>query len=91
MVLIDPPANVEAPPLVNLIALLKDWSVEVGNNAVLDPMSQLRGTQADVPVAAQYPYHQITNTFRLLTAYPYSRSVSRSKAHQLDARRRPSS
>ncbi len=75
MVLIDPPANVEAPPLVNLIALLKDWSVEVGNNAVLDPMSQLRGTQADVPVAAQYPYHQITNTFRLLTAYPYSRSV----------------
>ena len=38
-------------------------------------MSQLRGTQADVPVAAQYPYHQITNTFRLLTAYPYARSV----------------
>jgi ABC-type uncharacterized transport system involved in gliding motility auxiliary subunit len=75
MVLIDPPANAAAPPLANLIALLKDWSVEVGNNAVLDPMSQLRGTQADVPVAAQYPYHQITNTFRLLTAYPYARSV----------------
>ena len=49
--------------------------MEVGTDAVLDPMSQLRGTQADVPVAAQYPYHQITNTFRLLTAYPYSRSV----------------
>ncbi len=75
MVLIDPPVNAEAPPLANLIALLKDWSVEVGNNAILDPMSQLRGTQADVPVAAQYPYHQITNTFRLLTAYPYTRSV----------------
>ena len=29
--------------------------MDVGNNAVLDPMSQLRGTQADVPVAAQYP------------------------------------
>jgi ABC-type uncharacterized transport system involved in gliding motility auxiliary subunit len=38
-------------------------------------MSQLRGTQADVPVAAQYPFHAITNTFRLLTAYPYARSV----------------
>jgi ABC-type uncharacterized transport system involved in gliding motility auxiliary subunit len=75
MVLIDPPQNPEAPPLANLIAFLKDWSVEVGTNAVLDPMSQLRGAQADVPVAAQYPYHQITNTFRLLTAYPYSRSV----------------
>jgi len=75
MVLIDPPQNVDAPPQTNLIAFLKDWSVEVGNNAILDPMSQLRGTQADVPVAAQYPYHPITNTFRLLTAYPYARSV----------------
>jgi ABC-type uncharacterized transport system involved in gliding motility auxiliary subunit len=75
MVLIDPPANPEAPPLAHLIGLLKDWSVEVGNDAILDPMSQLRGTQADVPVAAQYPFHQITNTFRLLTAYPFSRSV----------------
>jgi hypothetical protein len=56
--------------------LLKDWSVDVGTNAVLDPMSQLRGAQADVPVAAPpYPFHQITSTFRLLTAYPYARSV----------------
>jgi ABC-type uncharacterized transport system involved in gliding motility auxiliary subunit len=75
MVLIDPPQNPDAAPLNNLIAFLKDWGVEVGNNAVLDPMSQLRGAQADVPVAAQYPYHAITSTFRLLTAYPYSRSV----------------
>ena len=75
MVLIDPPQKADAPPMTNLIALLKDWSVEVGTNAVLDPMSQLRGTQADVPVAAQYPFHAITSTFRLLTAYPYVRSV----------------
>lgn len=75
LILIDPPQKPDAPPLTNLIALLKDWSVEVGTNAVLDPMSQLRGTQADVPVAAQYPFHAITGTFRLLTAYPYSRSV----------------
>jgi ABC-type uncharacterized transport system involved in gliding motility auxiliary subunit len=75
MVLIDPPQKADAPPQANLIALLKDWSVEVGNDAVLDPMSQLRGTQASVPVAAQYPFHQITDNFRLLTAYPYTRSV----------------
>jgi ABC-type uncharacterized transport system involved in gliding motility auxiliary subunit len=75
MVLLDPPQNADAPPPANLIALLKDWSVEVDNNAVLDPMSQLRGTQADVPVAAQYPFHPITDNFRLLTAYPYTRSV----------------
>jgi ABC-type uncharacterized transport system involved in gliding motility auxiliary subunit len=75
MVLIDPPQRADAPPPNNLLAFLKDWSVDVGTNAVLDPMSQLRGTQADVPVAANYPYHQITNTFRMLTAYPYARSV----------------
>jgi hypothetical protein len=75
MVLIDPPQSAEAPPLSNLIAFLKEWAVEVGTNAVLDPMSQLRGAQADVPVAAQYPFHKITENFRLLTAYPYSRSV----------------
>jgi ABC-type uncharacterized transport system involved in gliding motility auxiliary subunit len=75
LVLIDPPQSADAPAMNNLIGFLKNWSVEVGTNAVLDPMSQLRGTQADVPVAAQYPFHAITNTFRLLTAYPYSRSV----------------
>jgi ABC-type uncharacterized transport system involved in gliding motility auxiliary subunit len=73
--LVDPPQSADAPPLTNLIALLKEWSVEVGNDAVLDPMSRLRGTQPDVPVAARYPFHPITNTFELLTAYPYARSV----------------
>ena len=38
-------------------------------------MSQLRGAEATVPVAAPYPSHAITSTFRLLTAYPYARSV----------------
>jgi len=75
MVLIDPPQKADAPPQTQLLGLLKDWSVDVGTNAVLDPMSQLRGTQADVPVAAQYPFHAITSTFKLLTAYPYTRSV----------------
>jgi gliding motility-associatede transport system auxiliary component len=75
LVLLDPPQNPDAPQPTNLIALLRDWSIDVGKDAVLDPMSQLRGTRADVPVAAQYPYHAITNTFRLLTAYPYARSV----------------
>jgi gliding motility-associatede transport system auxiliary component len=75
-VMIDPPQKADAPPPTNLLALLKDWSVDVGNNAVLDPMSQLRGADPSVPVAAPpYPYHAITNNFRFLTAYPYTRSV----------------
>jgi gliding motility-associatede transport system auxiliary component len=76
LVLIDPPQKADAPPLTNLLALLKDWSVDVGTNAVLDPLSQLRGTDPSVPVAAPpYPYHAITSTFRMLTAFPYARSV----------------
>ena len=76
LALIDPPQKADAPPLTNLLALLKEWSVEVGTNAVLDPLSRLRGAEADVPVAAPpYPYHAITSNFRTLTAYPYARSI----------------
>jgi ABC-type uncharacterized transport system involved in gliding motility auxiliary subunit len=75
-VLLDPPQKADAPPLANLFALLKEWSIEPGTNAVLDPFSRLRGAEADVPVAAPpYPYHAITANFRMLTAYPYARSV----------------
>jgi ABC-type uncharacterized transport system involved in gliding motility auxiliary subunit len=76
LVLVDPPQKADAPPLTNLLSLLKEWSIEVGTNAVLDPLSRLRGAEADVPVAAPpYPYHPITATFRTLTAFPYARSV----------------
>jgi ABC-type uncharacterized transport system involved in gliding motility auxiliary subunit len=76
LVLIDPPQKADAPPLSNLLALLKEWSIDVGLNAVLDPLSRLRGAEADVPVAAPpYPYHAITSTFRMLTAFPFARSV----------------
>lgn len=76
LVLLDPPQKADAPPLTNLIALLGEWSIDVGRDAVLDPLSRLRGAEPDVPVAAPpYPYHAITSTFRMLTAYPYARSV----------------
>ena len=76
LVLLDPPQKVDAPPLTNVLALLKEWSVVAGSDAVLDPLSRLRGAEADVPVAAPpYPYHQITSTFKLLTAYPFARSM----------------
>ena len=43
---------------------------------MLDLMSQLRGADASVPVAAPpYPSHPITSTFRMLTAFPYARQV----------------
>src|SRR5439155_17480889 len=38
-------------------------------------MGRLIGTDASVPVAANYPSHAITQRFSFLTAYPLARSV----------------
>jgi ABC-type uncharacterized transport system involved in gliding motility auxiliary subunit len=75
---IDPPAKPDDPPLTNLIALAHDWGIEVGKDVVVDVsgMGQLLGTDASVPVAANYPSHPITDRFTVLTAYPLARSVS---------------
>ena len=78
-VLIDPPDKGDARDVPSLIAFLKaDWSIEVGNNVVVDVsgMGQLLGTGAETPVAAKYPPHAISDRFRLLTAYRIARSVS---------------
>jgi len=64
--------------LTNLVALAKDWGIDVGTNIVVDAsgMGQLLGTDVSVPVAAKYETHPITDRFNLLTAYPLARSVS---------------
>ena len=76
-VLIDPPQP-DSPPLTNVLALVREWAMEVGDNVVVDVsgMGQLIGTDATVPVAAQYPSHPIVQNFGLLTAYPLARSVT---------------
>ena len=62
----------------NLIALAHDWGIDVGNDVVVDAsgMGRLIGTDASVPVAANYPSHPITERFNVLTAYPLARSVT---------------
>ena len=77
--MIDPPDKGGSGEAASLIALLKDeWSIEVGNNVVVDisGMGQLLGTGPEVPVAARYPTHAITDRFNLITAYRLARSVS---------------
>ncbi|HEX7796208.1 MAG TPA: Gldg family protein [Vicinamibacterales bacterium] len=78
LMLLDPPGNVDSPPLTNLIALAHDWGINVGNDVVVDVsgMGQLFGASEAVPVAAQYPSHPITERFRVMTAYPLSRSAA---------------
>ena len=76
--MVDPPAKPDSPPLTNLAAFLRGWAVEVGNNVVVDVsgVGKLIGTDESVPVAASYPSHPIVQDFRLLTAYPFARSVT---------------
>lgn len=77
MVLLDPPDKGQmSQPL--LTAFLHDWGIDAGNDVVLDTsgIGQLLGTDASVPVAAQYPTHPITDRFQLMTAYPLARSVA---------------
>ena len=77
LLLLDPPANAEDPGLDNLVALAAEWGIEVGTDVVVDVsgVGQLLGTDASVPVVANYPPHPITDRFNLMTAYPLARSV----------------
>src|SRR3954471_14583446 len=75
---LDPPDKPDSPPLTNLVALAHDWGVDVKNNVVVDAsgMGRLIGTDASVPVAANYPSHPITQRFNYITAFPLAREVS---------------
>jgi gliding motility-associatede transport system auxiliary component len=75
---LDPPDKPDSPPLTNLIALAHDWGFDVGNNVVVDVsgMGRLIGTDASVPVVANYPSHPITERFNFLTAFPLARSIT---------------
>jgi ABC-type uncharacterized transport system involved in gliding motility auxiliary subunit len=73
MVMLDPPIGANAAPMPNLEAILKEWGVTAGNNVVVD----ISGATNDpsIAVAATYPMHPITETFRTLTIFPLARSV----------------
>jgi ABC-type uncharacterized transport system involved in gliding motility auxiliary subunit len=66
----------------NFSALLKEWNIETARDVVLDYslQNQLSGTGALTPLAAQYPYHEITKDFRLATAFHTARSMKAGSA-----------
>ena len=78
LVLIDPPITNDTPVPNGLFGLAREWGIDVGTDVVVDAsgVGQLFGADASVPVAANYPFHPITDRFNLLTAYPLARSVS---------------
>ncbi len=77
LLMLDPPEP-GGGQMPLLTGLLRDWSIEPGNNIIIDAsgVGRLFGADASVPVAATYPPHPITMGFELLTAFPLARSMS---------------
>lgn len=75
LMMFDPPAKGGTAQPTSLIALAKEWGIEVGNDIVVDPNGQLVGFDASVPVGMPSP-HTITNTLRKMTAFPMARSLT---------------
>ena len=65
----------------NLTGLLKEWNVEAGRDVVVDVsgIGQLFGTSELTPIVAQYPPHDITRDFRVMTAFHTARSMAAGK------------
>ena len=90
--LVDPRERADSPQLTNLVALLKDWGIEVSDNVVINVPADLQvkdseaidvSALASLPnsdgtfvLAAKYDPHPIVQGFRILTAYRLVRSVS---------------
>jgi ABC-type uncharacterized transport system involved in gliding motility auxiliary subunit len=79
ILLIDPVDKPDAAPLTNLITLAKEWGVTVGNDVIVDAsgIGRMIGAGPEVPIATPTPGgHPITANFRLMTAFPFARSVT---------------
>jgi ABC-type uncharacterized transport system involved in gliding motility auxiliary subunit len=74
MVMVEPEMKEHYP---NLVALLKEWNIEAGNDIVVDVsgMGQLFGTGPITPLASHYSPHDITRDFRVMTAFHTARSM----------------
>jgi ABC-type uncharacterized transport system involved in gliding motility auxiliary subunit len=64
-------------PTPNLDGLLTEWNLEPGKDVVVDVsgMGQLFGAGELTPMVADYPFHEITRGFRVMTAFHEARSL----------------
>jgi ABC-type uncharacterized transport system involved in gliding motility auxiliary subunit len=71
----DPTVGEGAQQMPKLIALAREWGIEIGNDVVLDVSGQT--TNPTIAVSAlPYPTHPITDGFRVVSLYPLARSVT---------------
>ncbi|MEE9252406.1 MAG: GldG family protein [Thermodesulfobacteriota bacterium] len=58
-----------------LVSLLKNFSITLNNDVVIDPSSKLVGGGDVAPIIATYGVSDITEDFRFATIFPYTRSL----------------
>jgi ABC-type uncharacterized transport system involved in gliding motility auxiliary subunit len=73
MVMVDPPIATQGGDFPNIEGLLKEWSITLGRNVVVDISGATN--EPSLAVAIGYPSHPITERFNTLTIYPLARSV----------------
>jgi ABC-type uncharacterized transport system involved in gliding motility auxiliary subunit len=74
MLLSDPELKEKRP---NYDALIKAFNIDAGMDVVVDVsgFGQIFGTGELTPIAVDYPYHEITRGFRVMTAFQEARSM----------------
>ena len=68
-------------PAPSFDSILKEWGIKVDNDLVLDVsgVGRLMGTGPSIPLVAGYENHKITENFRIMTFFPFTRSVEPEK------------
>jgi ABC-type uncharacterized transport system involved in gliding motility auxiliary subunit len=71
LILLDP------APAPGLNEYLQKWSIDVGNNFVVDAsgVGRLFGAGPEIPLVTSYGAHPITERFNVMTFFPLARSV----------------
>jgi ABC-type uncharacterized transport system involved in gliding motility auxiliary subunit len=71
----------DPPPAASLNDFMKKWSIDVGNNFVVDAsgVGRLFGAGPSIPLITNYGRHKITERFNVMTFFPFVRSVTPSK------------
>jgi len=82
LILLDP------KPGIGMESFLSKWGINVGDDIVVDVsgVGRLFGAGPTIPLVSDYPSHEITKDFHVMTFFPLARSVTPAKKHESSVR-----